>query len=50
MKPLAADIVQAKASVELIAGLDYDTLLVGHGAPVKGDAVAKVKKLLAYWK
>jgi glyoxylase-like metal-dependent hydrolase (beta-lactamase superfamily II) len=50
MKPLAADIVQAKASVELIAGLDYDTLLVGHGAPVKGDAVAKVKKLLADWK
>ena len=50
MKPLAADIVQAKASVELIAGLDYDTLLVGHGAPVKGDAVAKVKKLFADWK
>ena len=50
MKLLAADIVQAKASVELIAGLDYDTLLVGHGAPVKGDAVIKVKKLLAKWK
>jgi hypothetical protein len=47
---LAADMAQAKASVELIAGLKYNTLLVGHGAPVKGDAVAKVKKLLADWK
>jgi len=49
MKLLAADMVQAKASVELIAGLDYDILLVGHGAPVKGDAVVKVKTLLAEW-
>jgi glyoxylase-like metal-dependent hydrolase (beta-lactamase superfamily II) len=50
VKMLAADMAQAKASVELIAGLKYNTLLVGHGAPVKGDAVAKVKKLLADWK
>ena len=49
MKLLAADMVQAKASVELIAGLDYDILLVGHGAPGKGDAVVKVKTLLAEW-
>ena len=49
-KMMAADILQAKASVTLIAGLDFDTLLVGHGAPVKGEASAKVKKLLANWK
>lgn len=49
-KMLAADILQAKASVVMIAGLDFDTLLVGHGAPVKGEASAKVKKLLANWK
>jgi glyoxylase-like metal-dependent hydrolase (beta-lactamase superfamily II) len=49
-KMLSADIVQAKASVALITGLDFDTLLVGHGAPVKGEASAKVKKLLENWK
>jgi glyoxylase-like metal-dependent hydrolase (beta-lactamase superfamily II) len=48
-KALSADYNQAKASVKIIAGLDYDTLLTGHGAPVKGDAVAKVRKLLAQW-
>jgi hypothetical protein len=36
--------------VALITGLDFDTLLVGHGAPVKGEASAKVKKLLENWK
>jgi hypothetical protein len=30
--------------------LDFDTLLAGHGAPVKGDAAAKVKNLLEQWK
>jgi glyoxylase-like metal-dependent hydrolase (beta-lactamase superfamily II) len=49
-KMLSADIVQAKASVALIAGLEYDILLVGHGAPVMGEASVKVKKLLADWK
>ncbi len=44
MKALVADMVQAKETVKMIAGLDFDTLLVGHGAPVKGDAAAKVKK------
>lgn len=46
---LAADIIQARASVVMIAGLEYDTLLVGHGAPVISDASAKVKNLLANW-
>jgi glyoxylase-like metal-dependent hydrolase (beta-lactamase superfamily II) len=49
-KMISADIVQAKASVGIIAGLDFDTLLVGHGAPVKGEASARVKNLLANWK
>jgi glyoxylase-like metal-dependent hydrolase (beta-lactamase superfamily II) len=48
-KMLAADIVQAKASVAAIAALEYDTLFVGHGAPVKGNAAARVKELLANW-
>jgi hypothetical protein len=30
--------------------VQYDTLLCGHGAPVKGEASAKVKALLANWK
>ncbi len=49
-KMLATDIVQAKASVGIIAGLDFDTLLVGHGAPVKGKASQRVKEMLANWK
>ena len=49
-KALAADMTQARASVTMIAGLEYDTLLVGHGAPVKGEASAKVKTLLTHWK
>jgi len=48
-KMLAADMVQAQASVQVTAGLEFDTLLCGHGAPVKGKASAKVKELLANW-
>ena len=48
-KMMAADIVQAKASVAVIAGLDFETLLVGHGAPVKGKASQKVKEMLDNW-
>ena len=48
-KMMTADIVQAKVSVALIAGLEFDTLLCGHGAPVKGNAAARVKELLANW-
>jgi glyoxylase-like metal-dependent hydrolase (beta-lactamase superfamily II) len=49
-KALSAGIEQARASVKLIAGLEFDTLLCGHGTPVKSDASAKVKNLLANWK
>jgi len=48
-KMMAADIVQAKTSVGLIAALDFDILLVGHGAPVKGKASQKVKEMLNNW-
>ena len=48
-KMLAADMVQAKESVALIAGLDLNILLVGHGAPVKGNASQKVKEMLKNW-
>jgi len=48
-KMMTADIAQAKASVALIAELEFDTLLCGHGAPVKGNASAMVKELLANW-
>jgi len=48
-KMLAADMVQAKNSVKIIAGLEFDTLLCGHGAPVKGNAAARVKELLVNW-
>ena len=48
-KMLAADMAQAKESVALIAGLDFNTLLVGHGAPVKGNASQKVKEMLKNW-
>ena len=48
-KMMAADIVQAKTSVGIIAALDFDILLVGHGAPVKGKASQKVKEMLNNW-
>jgi glyoxylase-like metal-dependent hydrolase (beta-lactamase superfamily II) len=48
-KMLAGDMVQAKNSVKIIAGLEFDILLCGHGAPVKGNAAARVKELLANW-
>ena len=48
-KMLAADMVQAKNSVKIIAELEFDTLLCGHGAPVKGNAAARVKELLVNW-
>ncbi len=43
---MSADIVKATVSLMAIAELDFDLLLPGHGAPIKGDASAKVKNLL----
>jgi glyoxylase-like metal-dependent hydrolase (beta-lactamase superfamily II) len=43
---LSADVVKATVSIMAIAELEFDCLLPGHGAPVKGQASAKVKNLL----
>ena len=42
-KNLSADIVQAKASLIVIAELEFDSLFPGHGAPMIGQASAKLK-------
>ncbi|HTY52793.1 MAG TPA: MBL fold metallo-hydrolase [Methanomicrobiales archaeon] len=42
----SADPVQAKASLRKIAALDFDTLLSGHGEPVRQGAAEKVRELL----
>jgi hydroxyacylglutathione hydrolase len=48
-KNLSLDIVQARASLNEIAKLEFEVLLPGHGAPVVGHASAKLKKLLEQW-
>jgi glyoxylase-like metal-dependent hydrolase (beta-lactamase superfamily II) len=50
VKALSFDITQARSSAVRIAALDFDVLLLGHGASVKSDAKAKVQKLLETWK
>lgn len=45
-KNLSADFVQAKASLIAIAELEFDSLFPGHGAPVIGQASAKLKNLV----
>ncbi len=42
-----ADMDQARASVAKLAGLQFDTLLVGHGEPIEGGASARVAELAA---
>ena len=37
----------ANASVAKLAKLRFETLLVGHGDPVEGDAQASIAALLA---
>ena len=44
-KALAIKVQQFKDPQRLIAELDFDTLLPGHGPPVIGGASARVKKL-----
>ena len=41
------DDAKARASLVTIAGLDFDTLLPGHGAPVVGNASQKLKDMVA---
>jgi glyoxylase-like metal-dependent hydrolase (beta-lactamase superfamily II) len=40
------DMDQAMASIATLATLGFDTLLVGHGAPIEGDASALVAELV----
>jgi glyoxylase-like metal-dependent hydrolase (beta-lactamase superfamily II) len=47
---MSSDPAQARASLDAIAQLDYDICLTGHGAPIKGNAAAKIKELLARMK
>jgi glyoxylase-like metal-dependent hydrolase (beta-lactamase superfamily II) len=42
----SADPALAKASLEKIAGLDFDTLLSGHGEPVRPGAGGRVREFL----
>jgi glyoxylase-like metal-dependent hydrolase (beta-lactamase superfamily II) len=42
-----ADMGQARASVEKLAGLRFETLLVGHGDPIEGGAAQQVGALAA---
>jgi hydroxyacylglutathione hydrolase len=41
------DDAKARASLTMISGLDFYTLLAGHGAPVIGNACQKLKDMLA---
>lgn len=45
-RALSLDRVQASASVAAISRLQFDMCLTGHGAPVIGDASAKVRDLV----
>jgi glyoxylase-like metal-dependent hydrolase (beta-lactamase superfamily II) len=40
------DMDQAMASIGTLATLGFDTLLVGHGAPIERDASALVAELV----
>ncbi|HEX9766141.1 MAG TPA: MBL fold metallo-hydrolase [Nitriliruptorales bacterium] len=39
------DMTAADASVQVLAGFDYDTILFGHGEPVTSDGAAQVRAL-----
>ncbi len=43
---MSLDIVRAIDSLRELAELEFEALLVGHGAPVLGNASVKVKSLL----
>jgi hydroxyacylglutathione hydrolase len=41
---------QTRASLNLISSLDFQVLLVGHGAPVRGNAPQKLKEMISRMK
>jgi hydroxyacylglutathione hydrolase len=44
---MTADAAMAKKSLAAIAELDFDICLPGHGAPIIGNAAARVRKMAA---
>jgi hydroxyacylglutathione hydrolase len=45
--PTSEDLPQTRASVRILAGLSFDTLLAGHGLPLIGGASEELKEYLA---
>jgi glyoxylase-like metal-dependent hydrolase (beta-lactamase superfamily II) len=45
-KPFTEDMDQAVASIRLLAGLEFDVLCPGHGAPLIGGAGAQVRAMV----
>jgi glyoxylase-like metal-dependent hydrolase (beta-lactamase superfamily II) len=45
--PTSEDVPQTQASVSILAGLSFDTLLPGHGDPIIGGASEALKEYLA---
>jgi glyoxylase-like metal-dependent hydrolase (beta-lactamase superfamily II) len=41
------DVPQSRESIHKIASFEFDTLLTGHGKPLRPDAAAKVRKFAA---
>jgi glyoxylase-like metal-dependent hydrolase (beta-lactamase superfamily II) len=41
------DVPQSRESIRKIATLEFDTLLVGHGKPLRPEASAKVREFAA---
>jgi hypothetical protein len=39
-KAATADSAQARASLDILAGIDADLVLTGHGDPIRGGTVA----------
>ncbi|HXQ92391.1 MAG TPA: MBL fold metallo-hydrolase [Nitrososphaerales archaeon] len=45
IKQFSVDLQQADRSVEKISALDFETLLSGHGDPIKSEGARKVREL-----
>jgi glyoxylase-like metal-dependent hydrolase (beta-lactamase superfamily II) len=45
--PTSEDVPQTRASLSILAGLSFDTLLAGHGFPLIGGASQELTNYLA---
>ena len=45
--PTSEDVSQARASLSILAGLSFDTVLPGHGQPLVGGAWEELTKYVA---